>query len=377
MRKLILSASCLLLLTNCHRHDDETERDTKGRAGAAIGTTTTAASSDAVPIAPQDPTRQRWASDRVFPIGADVDGDGTEDVVGPTVKTDGANAQLYVSAFDGKTGDVRWSAGPFGAASRDVEANLPVVVAGQRVVVIDPKGDAHLYELATGKLVVDFPFTERHHGMCGPPGAETKVLVRVGDSNIIIDTATAKSAKGAEPAWCANHKYFRRRPSESFNSYYGVQADYLSHEADSDRLDMLKPPPKATVSFAFADGPLIVGIANPMGGSAPLLLGFNARGVMQWQYGGEGVDAREHVKDLAYGRFVFVNADKAVVAVDAKTGNKIWETPLTTMPKASGRGIGRASLTQTRVWVTRRDDKYAFVQAFDAATGTLAVTAGN
>jgi hypothetical protein len=198
----------------------------------------------------------------------------------------------------------------------------------------------------------------------------------VGDGNFIIDTATAKGAKGADPPWCANNKYFRRRPSESFNSYYGVQADYLSPEASPERLAALKPAPKATVSFAFADGPLIVGVVRLMGSDTPSLVGFNASGAMQWQYGGTGVDAREHVKDLAFGRFVFVNADTAVVAVDAKTGNKSWETPLTPMPKGSGRGIVRASLTPTRVWVTRRDDKYAFVQAFDAATGALVVTAG-
>lgn len=328
--------------------------------------------------APKDERRPRWASDRVFPVGADVDGDGVEDLVGPTVRVDGANAQLWVSAFDGKDFHVRWNVGPFGAvkSAGDVEMKLPVVVAGKRFVVLDPKGDAHLYELDTGKLVSDFPFREDTRGMCGPPASEPKVLVRVGAGDFIIDTATGIGRAGAPPAWCANNRYFRRRPSESFNGYYGVQSELLQDFGDSRaRLAALKPPPKTSVSVAFADGALTVALGSQKGSDESVLLGFDDKGALKYQVAGSaiGLTGDHHKKDLGFGRFVFLRGDGAVVAVDAKTGEKSWETKL---EGAGGTHPVTLSLTASRVWLTRHDEPYALVVAFDAATGKLLGTAG-
>jgi outer membrane protein assembly factor BamB len=329
--------------------------------------------------APKDESRPRWASDRVFPVGADVDGDGVEDLVGPTVRVDGANAQLWVSAFDGKDFHVRWNVGPFGAAKSagDVEMKLPVVVAGKRFVVLDPKRDAHLYELDTGKLVSDFPFREDTRGMCGPPASEPKVLVRVGDGDFLIDTATGIGRAGAPPAWCANNRYFRRRPSESFNGYYGVQSELLQDFGDSRaRLAALKPPPKVSVSVAFADGPLTIALGSLKGSDESVLLGFDDKGALAYQVAGPtiGLTGDHHRKDLGFGRFVFVRGDGAVVAIDAKTGEKSWETKL---DGAAGTHPAKLSLTASRVWLTRHDEPYAVVVAIDAATGKLLGVAGD
>jgi outer membrane protein assembly factor BamB len=329
--------------------------------------------------APKADDRPRWASDRVFPVGADVDGDGVEDLVGPTVRVDGANAQLWVSAFDGKDFHARWSVGPFGAvkSAGDVEMKLPVVVAGKRFVVLDPKGDAHLYELDSGKLVTDFPFREDTRGMCGPPANEPKVLVRVGDGDFVIDTATAIGRAGAPPAWCANNRYFRRRPSESFNGYYGVQSELLQDFGDSRaRLAALKAPPKTTVGVAFANGPLTVALGSQKGSDETVLLGFDAKGTLADQVAGAaiGLTGDHHRKDLGFGRFVFLRGDAAVVAIDAKTGEKSWETEL---EGAAGTHPVTLSLTASRVWLTRHDEPYAVVVAFDATTGKLLGTIGD
>ncbi len=351
--------------------DDEAEAK-PGKAGKS-------SKSKAKSAAPKDESRPRWASDRVFPVGADVDGDGVEDLVGPTVRLDGANAQLWVSAFDGKDFHVRWSVGPFGAvkSAGDVEMKLPVVVAGKRFVVLDPKGDAHLYELDSGKLVTDFPFREETRGMCGPPAAEPKVLVRVGNGDFIIDTATGIGRAGAPPAWCANNRYFRRRPSESFNGYYGVQSELLQDFGDSrERLAALKAPPKTSVSVAFADGPLTVALGSLKGSDEAVLLGFDAKGALTYQVAGAtiGLTGDHHRKDLGFGRFVFLRGDAAVVALDAKTGEKSWETKL---EGAGGAHPVTLSLTSSRVWLTRHDEPYAVVVAFDAVTGKLLGTAGD
>jgi outer membrane protein assembly factor BamB len=329
---------------------------------------------DGEAIAPKKAKAIAWASSHAFPIGVDVDGDGAEDLVGPTLKQDGANAQLWVSAFDGKTFDERWSVGPFGAPQKgkDVDRELQVATAGKRVVVLDPKGDAHLYELDSGKLVADFPFREEHRGMCGPPAAEPKVLVRVGKGDFVIDTATGKGANGAPPAWCAGDKYMRRRPSESYNSYFGVQSEKLQDIGFTrERLAALQAPPKATLSFAFADGPLVVGVGAVKGSEEAMLYGFDAKGASTYQVAGAafGLDRSDHGKDLAFGRFVFVTGDGKLVSVDAKTGEKQWATALV---DAKRQHVDRIAITGSRVWLARRLDpgaSSAFVEGFDAATG--------
>jgi len=319
----------------------------------------------------------KWASDRVFPIGVDIDGDGAEDLVGPSVQSDGANAQLYVSAWDGKTFAHKYRVGPFGAAGKsDVERTMPVVVAGKRFVVLDPKGDAHLYELADGKLVVDFPFREEHRGMCGPPANEPKVLVRVGKGDFIIDTATAKGANGAPPAWCAGDKYMRRRPSESFNNYYGAQYELIDFNWNRDRYALLKKnlPPKMSLRFAFADGPTTIGVLSTQGSEETTLAGFEANGTIKYQVAGGplGLNADHHRKELAFDRLVYSRSDKKLVSVDAKTGEKQWETDLPEI----GRDVLRIDITATRVWITRRNESGALVMAIDATNGKVLGTAG-
>jgi hypothetical protein len=333
-------------------------------------------------IEPAEPTNPKkmlnpaWASGRIFPIGVDVDGDGTEDLLGPTVHADGANKQIYVTAFDGKTFTVKHEVGPFGKADNNVESAIQVAAAGKRFVVLDPKGDAHLYELDSGKLVADFPFREENRGLCGPPALEPKVLIRVGKGDFIIDTAAAIGKPGSPPPWCAGDRYMRRRPSESYNTYSGCQAEMLQQVGfTKEKLETLKTPPKTSLYFAFVDGPTIVGVASQTGSEGAMLLGFDAKGALTYQVAGSaiGLDGLQRNKDLAYGRFVFAKGlDQAVVAVDAKSGEKLWEAKL----RKDDGNLGRMSLTEGRVWITRWKGDDAFVQAIDAANGKVLGSTG-
>ena len=318
----------------------------------------------------------RWASNRAFPIGVDVDGDGTEDVIGPTVHVEGANPQIYVTAFDGKTFAVKHEVGPFGKAGNDIDSAAQIAVAGQRFVVLDPKGDAHLYELATGKLVADFPFREENHGLCGPPAFEPKVLIRVGKGDFIIDAATAIGKPGTEPAWCAGDRYMRRRISESYNVYFGCQAELWQQDGFTrEKLEALKPPPKTSLDFAYVDGPLTVAVATQAGGEGWTLIGFDARGAITYQVPGSaiGLPGTQREKDLAFGRFVFASTKRSIVALDAKTGDKLWEAKAA----QADANVGRMSLTEKRIWVVRWKSDDVWVEALDAATGKLVGSAGN
>ncbi len=313
---------------------------------------------------------QAWASARIYPIGVDVDGDGREDVIGPTVRTEGANTNMYVTAFDGASLQPKWSIGPFGTVTRAVESSVAVVAAGKRLVVLDAKGDAHLHELSDGKLVVDFPFREDNRGMCGPPNGEPQVLVRVGRGDFVIDTKLAKGSAAPPPSWCAGGKYMRRRPSESFNNYGGKQADYLRDIGyTADRFRTLRPPPKTSLDFALADGPVVVGVAHGKGTHERSLVGFDASGESLYSAAASelGVPpAGDHFPfDLARGLFVLVGAT-SVVAVDGATGVKRWETP---WDRAKDAGV--LSLAKDAVWITFRSGARAGVAGFSLATGAL------
>lgn len=119
-----------------------------------------------------------WLDGISAPIAADVNADGIEDFIGPYAIREGASLTAYVGAFDGKTFERLWSVGPFGA--RDIAARkTKVALAGGRVLVLDGRSQAHLYELKDGKAVKNFAFPVAD-ALCSPQSAtgEQTIWVR-------------------------------------------------------------------------------------------------------------------------------------------------------------------------------------------------------
>lgn len=147
------------------------------------------------------PERIEWV-ERGAPAFVDVNGDGTEDIVGHVRRYEGTAPREYIAAFDGRTFQKLWESAPSEGpdASRHTKViaqNGRLVMSGQRTV--------NLLELETGKRLGRVPLTDSPRRLCIPPGDTTSVWVEVVDhQHLLFDTrtATAKPAPRA-PKGCA------------------------------------------------------------------------------------------------------------------------------------------------------------------------------
>jgi hypothetical protein len=316
------------------------------------------------------PQQTRWAGGTAQPIGIDSDRDGAEDLLGPTTRSDGPDTQLFVSLFDGKTFTERYHVGPFGSPKQ--ADNLHIAAAGQGFVVRDPKGEVHLFKLADGELVNDFPFTNGTSGICGPPAAETVVAVNFGQKDpFIIDTRTGSGKIGKLPAWCKKPEGYRRRISESYNGYGHSQAGFRNLGT----FRHLQVPAKTRLRWAFADGNDVIGYGCKMGEDDCQLIGFDLRGNLRYVKPAAPAKLnadQDHQCDLAFGRLICRPASRhLVVAVDAATGDVVWSMAL-----PQGGWLSWPGITASRVWVPWHEGEKQGVYAIDAATGKLLGTAG-
>jgi hypothetical protein len=90
------------------------------------------------------------------PVFADVDGDGTREILGLAWDRDLATDGLYAVAIDRATLDVRWRAGPYPGVWPPASVDLHHLVAiGDRVVVTDARAGVHVLAAATGKVLLE------------------------------------------------------------------------------------------------------------------------------------------------------------------------------------------------------------------------------
>jgi hypothetical protein len=88
------------------------------------------------------------------PVHADVDGNGTSDLVVLLWDSTHPEAALRVAALDGATFAPLWSAGPWPASWPSYPVTLTHV--GRFVVVTDSQGGVHPLELSSGRPIADF-----------------------------------------------------------------------------------------------------------------------------------------------------------------------------------------------------------------------------
>ncbi len=107
------------------------------------------------PLGPPDPALKRtigahwYPQADVTPLTMDLNGDGQEDLVGLSWAENEKGNQLRAVAFDGKTFDPIWDAGPFrGTWHSDI---THVYAVNGRIVVTDAAGDLHVLDRTTGK----------------------------------------------------------------------------------------------------------------------------------------------------------------------------------------------------------------------------------
>ncbi|RKG83104.1 hypothetical protein D7W79_00830, partial [Corallococcus exercitus] len=155
------------------------------------------------PVEPQPPPeRLQWA-ERGAPAFVDVNGDGTEDIVGHVSRHEGgSNYRHVIAAFDGRTFQKLWESLP--SEGPDASSRTKVIAQAGRLVMSEQRA-VDLLELETGKRLGRVPLTDSPRRLCIPPGDTTSVWVEVVDhQHVLFDTrtATAKPAPRA-PKGCA------------------------------------------------------------------------------------------------------------------------------------------------------------------------------
>jgi hypothetical protein len=156
------------------------------------------------PPEPPSPKRDpfQWV-ERGGPVFVDVNGDGTEDIVGHVSQHEaGSGFRNVIAAFDGRTFQKLWESEP--AEGPDTSRYVRVIAQNGRLVMSEQR-KVNLLELETGKRLGRVPLSDSPGRLCIPPGDTTSVWVEVKDhQHLLFDTrtATAKPAPHA-PKGCA------------------------------------------------------------------------------------------------------------------------------------------------------------------------------
>ncbi|MBN9682651.1 MULTISPECIES: hypothetical protein [unclassified Corallococcus] len=149
-----------------------------------------------------EPESLQWV-ERGAPAFVDVNGDGTEDIVGHVNRhVTGSEFQHVIAAFDGRTFQKLWESAP--SEGPDASRHTKVIAQNGRLVMSEQR-TVNLLELETGKRLGRVPLTDSPRRLCIPPGDTTSVWVELVDhQHLLFDTrtATAKPAPRA-PKGCA------------------------------------------------------------------------------------------------------------------------------------------------------------------------------
>ncbi|RKI75366.1 hypothetical protein D7X55_00055 [Corallococcus sp. AB049A] len=328
-------------------------------------------SSPVVPGAPPEPPSPKrgpfqWV-EQGAPVFADVNGDGTEDLIGHVSQHEaGTGFRQVVAAFDGRTFQTLWESAP--AEGPDTSRYVKVIAQNGRLVMSEQR-KLNLLELATGKRLGHAPLTDSPRRLCIPPGDTTSVWVEVKDhQHLLFDTRTARAEPAPQaPKGCAT-------PPESMKSCDVSRP--LEHPTTCERSS--DPPSDIrglTVRYLLRSGgyTLALGMRYP-GTSVPMVALFEPgnRKPLWHDIVSEkdplllrdlSPEVGELTKDAVYVIYVLDQGGRQLIRRDLRTGAVVWDVAL---PEA------QTSAVQPTLWA--RDGRlyvsdWGSLLALDAATG--------
>jgi outer membrane protein assembly factor BamB len=312
---------------------------------------------------PRGPEHFQWVDQYAAPVGVDANGDGVEDLAGPFVIESQGKLEVWVGVLDGKDFHLLWKGGPFGIREKATR-KTGVAVGKGRMVAVEVKGLAHLYDLRSGDELAVFPYSrDDARGLCAVPADEGAVYVGdPGGSGHRIDLATAKSSPAKSPKGCAY-----RDPRRALDSGDPTQdpADVLAIPAP-EGFDWTRVP--------LGDGVDGVGVASPKGDDGLVLVGVDAKKhAVRWQQSaaavfGRAVDKVELVR--VGGGVAYLQLPWELVAIDTATGHVRWSHPGATAG-------GRVTVTATRFYAAGLEWSGMPVDVYDASDGKLIARLGH
>ncbi|TVQ94315.1 MAG: hypothetical protein EA397_02290 [Deltaproteobacteria bacterium] len=324
------------------------------------------------PLPPRETRGLTWVDHYSAPAVVDANRDGRLDLIALFQTHEGPNPQTWLGVFRGKDLRELWRYGPLvGPPMRQVGA----VVAGERLVVLEPFGVVSVVDLASGRRFAQhqLPKNPSMARMCLMEIGGSKVMI---DGQMIVDAATGAAQTQRVPAWHRrpDHCVYQRLPGTTAEA-----GDRYARQLGlpvAGRRESKKPSFEGLkVERAFVDGPHGVAVASAVRGPpARSLVGFAANGFEErWRVPIDALrpetpDPAMDLIDLGLNTVVFTYRPSAhggaiVIALDAQSGQKRWEHEL-------GKGSLLATFGDGRVWIrVHPHGKNGFVRILDLETG--------
>jgi hypothetical protein len=312
---------------------------------------------------PRGPAGFQWVDQYAAAVGVDANGDGVEDLAGPFILDSQGKLEVWVGVLDGKDFQLLWKAGPFGIREKATRTT-GVAVGKGRMVAVEVKGLAHLYDLRSGEELAVFPYSASDsRGLCAVPADEGAVYIGDPDgSGLRIDLATARSSPARSPKGCAYRDPRRARDSgDPTQEIAGVLAVPAPEGFDWHRVPL-------------GDGVDAVGVATPKGDEGLVLVGVDAKSrAIRWQQSatavfGKAVDRVELVR--VGGGVAYVQLPWELVTLDARTGHLRWSNQGATAG-------GTVTLTASRLYCAGLGWDGMPVDVYDVGTGKLLARVGH
>jgi hypothetical protein len=311
----------------------------------------------------------QWGSEA--PIPARVNADDIEDFIGDYHLLEGDQQLTYIGAFNGKTLERVWAAGPFGN-NAEASGKTFFGVAKDRVIVTDFRSTAHIFDMATGKETGKVVLSDRAKSVCTSTDGKPEAWLELADDeHLLVDLAAGTAKKSGRPAFCPIV------PNDSSNcTSRGTKRPHATCHDDSS----IKAP-GVSIEKVLSDGDVAVALGTKSPGTAiPTALGVDVKAKkVKWQRPIPGSDpATVHegleLADLAGGRLVaqyqLTGGLWRLAALDGRTGNALWDVEI---PRSKdGSQAYDLRITPTRVYLPH----WTWLDVFDVKTGAVIGTVG-
>ncbi|RKG92773.1 hypothetical protein D7V88_04740 [Corallococcus terminator] len=314
----------------------------------------------------------QWAS-RTAPVFVDINGDGTDDIIGHVRRFASSQGQDLVAAFDGKTLAPLWETPP--AEGTDTSRTTKVIAQGGRLVMSEQRA-VNLLEAETGKRLGRVPLSDSPRRLCIPPGDSESVWVEVLDGQHLLlntRTATARPAPRAPPR-CATPPLSPQTCSMSRPVELTTTCERSSYPPSDIR--GFSP----TFIYRNANSILVTGTRRP-GTSVPMAALFQ-KGTKKPVWHGVVADTdpltlkdrvpevAELTADAMYLTYELEQGGVRLIRRDLRTGVMVWDVAI---PRSKDGSAPDAVWVQgSRVYVPH----WTWLDVFEADTGSLVGTLG-
>ncbi|MFB1481697.1 hypothetical protein [Corallococcus sp. RDP092CA] len=310
------------------------------------------------------PERLRWA-ERGAPAFVDVNGDGTEDIIGHVSRHDGGAYSDFIAAFDGRTFQKLWESQP--SEGPDASRYTKVIAQNGRLVMSEQRA-VDLLELETGKRLGRAALSDSPRRLCIPPGDTTAVWVEVVDhQHLLFDTrtATTKPARRA-PKGCSTPPLSPQTCNMSRPPEHPTSCERSSYPPSDIR--------GFSTKYLFRSAGYTLSLGTRWPGTQVPLVGLYAPGNRKPLWHGvvaerDALELRdsapevgEITKDAVYVVYQLEKGGQRLIRRDLRTGAVVWDVAL---PEASISQMTTLWVREGRVNVSQ----WGRLDVLDAATG--------